>query len=457
MFTDAGRTPEADVSSQLTNPGYDWRVPKADDVLHRDDFIERLDRIRMANEQVWGTYSAEGQEMLEAYNQSVAFAHRAFDIFEGVSTEAATEYDWAFVVPARGRHASEVTDFLPVLDERFGATPDQVYRTVSHLAPTVIETYKGTSDLQGAVIYTPAYFDAAVDANDPRRQLEALAAARRRTIEAAQFARRRHQVGLIGLGAVLPGITSYGRSIREEGLVTTTGHGGTVHLVVQITEQAIASKRKAPRVGVLGLGAIGASSLAVLQSSPIIKEYVREFSVYDISSEKIAASSHQSEENTSVALVKAASEREVIERSDVLVAAVTDTLDLDEYERKTGGPIDLNGKIIIDDSQPGYFDRDQVEVRGGKLAWVVGSDHSADGFLHRTNGYRYGEVTGLSGKNAVWGCEAEVGVLALLAQHEKAVRGIVTPEVAQSIGKLCIDAGIRAAWPAQSFGKPVEF
>ena len=66
---------------------------------------------------------------------------------------------------------------------------------------------------------------------------------------------------VMGLGAVMPGMTSYGRKIHQEGLVTTTGHGGTVHLVAETVRNVSERLQSTPRVGILGLGSIGYSSL----------------------------------------------------------------------------------------------------------------------------------------------------------------------------------------------------
>ena len=146
----------------------------------------------------------------------------------------------------------------------------------------------------------------------------------------------------------------------------------------------------------------------------------------------------------------------LIRASDIIVTAVTDTIDLDAREQLTGIPIDLSGKIIIDDSQPGCFSRDQVEARGGTLVWVVGEDTTEQNAFKRMNGYNYGDTGGLFGERAVWGCEAEVGSIAMNGSFEFAVTSQVTPEIARKVGKVCFDSGIRVANPLQSFSQPVD-
>lgn len=440
------------VSRLLSRDNQDWSTPRAADTLHESAIIERFDRIKNANLEVLGEMSLEADIMLFDYEESVRFAIDAFKEYRSVS-KADETYDWGFFVPARGRHASEVAGFLPILSPQYGATPNQVHRTVAHLAPTKIETYQGTDTSCGMIVYVPAYFDNSSGADRARAFREEVPAARRRTIEAIQFARRRHNVALAGLGAVLPAITGYGRILQEPGLVTTTGHGGTVHLLSHLLEHAITSEKSEPRVGMLGLGSIGGSALSVLRESSIIDD-VRSVNLYDIDEEKMR---RYLTGGTEWAAITMRSVRELLNQSDIIVAAVTRVFDLDEMELADGRPINLEGKIIIDDSQPGCFDRDQVERRGGKLVWVVGSDNSESKFLHRTGGYTFGDETGLYGKGASWGCEAEAGALATLGRYDLGLTTEVSPEKVHEIGKVMDEANIDAAWPPQSFGRPVEF
>jgi len=440
------------VSNLLEKDERQWWTPSVTDALDRSVILERFERIRDANLSVLGAHGVDAAAMLEDYERSVIFAHNAFDEFEAPDASLDEKFDWAFMVPARGRHASEVTDFLPILDASYGATPDQVHRTVAHLAPTKIETYRGNDDIRGMILYTPAYFNASITTDRARAHQEVMAA-QRRVSEAAHLVRQRHAVGLVGLGAVLPAVTQFGNKIKEEGLVTTTGHGGTVHLVSQIVEQAILSRRTESRIGMLGLGSIGSSSLDVLRQSPL-RDHIRSFGLYDIDPSAVQRNFHAADTKP---VFTTLSERQLLSQADIIVTAVTDSIDLDEIERRDGRLIDLEGKIIVDDSQPGCFSREQVEARGGKLVWVVGSDQSDSSFLHRESGYTYGNETGLYGEGASWGCEAEAGALATLGLAELAVKSRVTPEIAREIGKVCFDAGIRAAWPPQSFGQPVEF
>ena len=138
------------------------------------------------------------------------------------------------------------------------------------------------------------------------------------------------------------------------------------------------------------------------------------------------------------------------------MTAITERIDLDEEEKISGKPIELFGKTIIDDSQPGCFDRAQVEARGGRLVWVVGEDTSEQQAFKRLGGYGYGEAAGLYGDKAVWGCEAEAGSIAMSRSYDHAVNTQVSSEIARKVGKICFDAGVRVSSPLQSFGQPVD-
>lgn len=153
------------------------------------------------------------------------------------------------------------------------------------------------------------------------------------------------------------------------------------------------------------------------------------------------------------------SSAEVLRASNIIVTAVTGSIDLDHAEYDD---IDLTGRVIIDDSQPGCFDRRQIEKRGGKLLWVVGEDGSDSHFITRdglyTDGtpYNYGDTSGLHGLHAEFACGQEAAVIARFGAYDRAIAGPVTPEGTQRISALFSDAGVRVA-PFQAYGQPVAF
>jgi len=140
--------------------------------------------------------------------------------------------------------------------------------------------------------------------------------------------------------------------------------------------------------------------------------------------------------------------RDALGASAVVLSAVTSPLDLDVID--PGHALDLEGTLLIDDSVPGSLDPDQVEGRRGMLCWVIGADETRSRAITRRN-INYGDH-GLVRKSDLWGCEAELGALALSGRDDLVVNEPVTPEVARSVGKLFDEVGVVVA-PFQRFGR----
>ncbi|HEU5187862.1 MAG TPA: hypothetical protein VFT87_05175, partial [Candidatus Saccharimonadales bacterium] len=139
----------------------------------------------------------------------------------------------------------------------------------------------------------------------------------------------------------------------------------------------------------------------------------------------------------------------VIHNSNIIASAITERIDLDSIDPEA--KLDLTGKVFIDDSQPGCFDRAQIEQRGGHLLWVVG--HDPKGRVSRVHGYTFGTEEGLVG-DSNWGCELEAWLIAKTGRRDLALRGPVTPEKVRAIGEAMKREGIKAG-PFQSFGRLV--
>lgn len=452
---------EAEISQQLSldRDREHWSVPTAAETPKRERIIQKLDWIRAANLDVLGPQSSRAMRVEENYNTSRDFVEHAYKEFEAEGRSEAA-FEWGFLVPVRGdeskgnEYASEVTKWLPLLDPSNGVGPMELQRTVANLPPVKIEEYAGTGDMQGGIIFVPAYFDPYTFHHAPRTFVsEIIPAVQRRTSEAARLARQRYGMSLIGLGAVLPVSTKFGNSIQEPGLTATTGHAGTVYLVHETVKAVAEMYQEAPRVGVLGLGSIGGSSLDMLRHSDI-NQAVRSYVIYDHDQHKTAA--HFASRNGEV-VIWARSELELLRHSDIIVTAITEAIDLDALEIQTGSPIRLDGKVIIDDSQPGCFSREQVEARGGKLVWVVGQDNSSSRFLRRLGGYRFGDVSGFAFDAAAWGCEIEASALAVAGRKDLATNSPVKHQAAIHVGGVASDVGMGVSNPLQSFGQTVEF
>jgi hypothetical protein len=287
----------------------------------------------------------------------------------------------------------------------------------------------------------------------PRRQYQRWKLGRlasRNINETARFIREQLGANVAGLGAIIPSITKFGTTIKQEGLTTTTGHGGTVHLIVETAKKIIEDTNlpQDAKIGVIGsAGSIGYSSVDVIASS------LPEFGIttYDKNEVRLQQLIHEHPHENRINIEN--NVIDVLRSSHVIVAAVTTKIDLSVDDPNS--ELDLRGKYIIDDSQPGCFDREQIEARGGKLLWVVGEDGSDDKFLTRDNGYNFGDEAGIRGTSAIWGCEAEAGVIAASGEYNKALRERVNPRHARIIGELCTAHSVTIA-PYQSFGQPVQ-
>jgi hypothetical protein len=214
-----------------------------------------------------------------------------------------------------------------------------------------------------------------------------------------------------------------------------------------LNETSIQSRGKMGVIG--GAGSIGwSTTVAALEMIDGHEIYT-----YD---KRIADLKTQASLSTRIKVAPTAAD--VLRDANIIVAAVTGKIDLaaDEF-----AGLDLNGKVIIDDSQPGCFDKEQVEARGGKLVWVVGEDASDRQFITRdglhTDGvpYNYGDNAGLYGRASEFGCGQEAAVIAAHRAYDRAVTGPVTPQNVREIGELFEDSGVRVA-PFQAYGQPVR-
>jgi hypothetical protein len=251
---------------------------------------------------------------------------------------------------------------------------------------------------------------------------------------------------IVGLGATLPAYTNFGKSIDVEGITTTTGHGGTVQLVESTIDRALEedhiTSEQLRNIGVLGLGSIGFSFAHVLGEK---YKDSSGFYIYDKDERGKGINDRALAHLRSIGvkdITIASSEREVLERSGVIVSAV-----------KNGGPFaesvfpaSLEGKLIVDDSQPSAFNYMDVFNRGGTAAWPIGT--SENGFVRRASwgfgsmGHPNLDLFGCESEAwAIWKDYTERGDVALTS----ALRGPVNPENMKPIASLFRDLGIVAS------------
>lgn len=386
-------------------------------------------------EQLDGSKNAPSEDIV----RTRSFVASVFSEFE--SGEQLEKVRFAFVIPTRASRGveeywEEVYDFLPALKY---LSKGDAFKVLSSLPPFRIEMYgeKG-SHSSGVLVFCPLFNDMV---KDIKSKLALKRMVTKRINDTIDFAHRRFDVEYVGLGATLPKLTKYGKTIKAD-VVTTTGHAGTVYLIIEqvraLINERILSGAQPPRIGFIGGGAIGlASMLQIAALYPDLQYliYDKRPNINKINKKKLRASASNSE--------IASSNRELLEQSDIIVSAITSTIDI--------SGLDISGKTIVDDSQPGSFNRDQVFNSGGELIWVVGHDSSKESFVTRRQGYSYGPH-GLHSNADIWGCEAEVAAIARFDNPAMAVKNAVTPQDVETIGKAFRELGLGLA-EKQSHGQ----
>ncbi len=366
---------------------------------------------------------------------------------EWTSEENLGNGSFAFMVPTRAERengfAPEYKPFYPLISH-IGSRLGQLMLVGT--PPFVVDRYsKGEngSGEQGVMLFAPVFGDMMTDIKDP----EELGSTFNQAIEdAVKFARDRLGVSSVGLGAILPAVTNFGRTINVEGVKTTTGHGGTIHLINETISQAAQQgiiDEDIRNIGVIGLGSIGASVADVVADQYPDANLV----LCDTNPEKVARtidSLNLPEGRYRVA--DSALSMLAMKDCKVIICATTTPVNIPEQVLNSGSQsID---RLIVDDSQPTAVNPiDAKNNAGAYVAWPIGS--SSDTRLHREN-FDYGDLGPIG--NGVWGCEAEA--FTTWMQPELALRGPVTPETAKRISDAATDLGIGAA-ALQCYGKYV--
>jgi predicted amino acid dehydrogenase len=380
----------------------------------------------------------------KAVVQTRFFINLVFDQFE--SKERLTKnYGFIFAVPTRisrtsKLYASEATHFVPIIKY---LDQSMRQRFISGLPPAVIdEYYDKDGKAVGAVLFVPLFIDMLTDV---RNRLRLKLIVNRIIRDVAKFAHHNLGAEIVGLGATLPKLTRYGNDIRTKGLLTTTGHGGTVYMIYKIYKEIETKYKIAPDVlvGVVGCGAIGEASAALLLATyPDIRIIMHDRRPQQ--QQQVVARLRKKYGDRAF---EAHSNVEVLTKARVIVSAITSRIQIPPG-------VDLKGKVIIDDSQPGSFNGRQVRERGGTLVWVVAHDNTKNSIITRPSGYRFGD-DGLLNVGDIWGCEAEVAALWMTKRFDLALNDAVTPESALAIGAEMDKVGVSIAkWQYQ--GKPVE-
>lgn len=452
-------------------PGNETYTMHSEELAH-----SKIDEVYEA---VYHETDADRSEILTKRDQSHEFIDKGFKDFRKTGEQIlGRKIDRVFMVPMRSDrlnedYASESTPFVPLFDPQLGVSSDIRMRAMYGYPPMVLDMYTKSENEResGAIVLAPVYNDMEQDIAPDKtpEQIMSLRAIGGFVIaEATIFAHNKIGAEVIGLGATLPGITKFGSMLRlipgAEELVTTTGHGGTVHMIVETAKKVIEQTKTETHgeIGVIGgAGSIGWSSIGSILDNDLMKDFT--IHSYDIREQRFSERLNSAEGEDVRGRIKLADDPiDVLRKTNLIVCAITDQINLDELDPTRA--LDLTGKVIIDDSQPGCFDLDQVESRGGKLVWVVGEDKSDSQFVTRDGlhsretpkvGYNYGVKSGLYGPASEFACGQEAAVIAKYQAYDDAIRGPVTAEGTRAIGRYLLDSQIVPA-PWQAFGRSVQ-
>lgn len=394
-----------------------------------------------------------------------AFVDSAFTMYGERSHTGRVHDDsdgsFAFVVPVRlsrerPEYGKEVEGAIPA----FRYLPNELRADMLvGLPPLIIDRYERAADgKQGYIVMAPIYTDNLNDMeHSPRATLKI---ARPKINDAVDFAQERLGVEIVALGAVIPALTNYGKSVTNTNVIVTNGHGGTAYIVKETVRAAVennlVSADAIKKIGMLGLGSIG-YSIAHLIASEFPGSELR---VFDTSANKVDRVLKTIQDGNIIAAKDGA---ELIDKSDIIISAIVGQIDLqDEAHHR----INMKDKLVVDDGQPAAFDRKQVTARDALLTWPIGHDTLK---LIVRNDFDYGTM--YDSKRDLFGCEAEGATLALYAQDmrnrglpDQVVRNVlekvaicsaVTPRMARLMGVLFRHkSGVGVAYP-QAFGYPV--
>lgn len=395
---------------------------------------------------------AVSEDEIEA---SRLFVESSFAMYEEMPEDGTPHEDvdgsFAFVVPTRlsrknTEYGEEVEPIMPVL--RY--LPNELRAAFAvGLPPLILDTYSRDEDgKRGYLVLAPIWTDMMEDL-DLGQAYEAAVA---RVNDTVNFAYSRLGAEIQGLGAIIPALTSFGQTIENPNVITTTGHGGTIQLIMETLERAAKEEYieegQLKKIGVLGLGSIG-YSIADITRSNFPDAEIR---VYDTRTEKTAKVAE------AIGAIATESEVEVIRDSEVIISAVTSHIDVEALGLTSA---DLEGKLIVDDSQPCSFSPEQIKKLGGTVAWVIG--HNG---IERSS-YNFGGSMA-DAKKEIFGCEAEAATMAeyyadlrragMSTEEAKdevrkiALRSPVTPDKVRPIAELFQEYNVEAA-PLQAFGK----
>ena len=359
-------------------------------------------------------------------SQGVDFLARHMETGEAMPEEVLDD--------ANNRYASEIVQFLPLTRHLDPTTRQQLF---AMMPPFIFESYAPTEDTErGIVVFSPVFPDMLMGGENFGNSKRI---ARDIVNDTVGFVNRRYGVDFVGLGAMLPGVTRYGKTIDVEGVETTTGHAGTVWLLSETVKKVSSAVQERDgatpeSVSVLGAGSIGfAFAEYTLQNDENVS-----VNIYDTNEATLARVGHELKErfgDSRVRIVDSANELAL--HSRVLVSAVTSRETTQNYDSEL-----LEGLTIVEDSEPGAFPWEEFEAKGARVVGVIGSAHPnpTHRFEREMGLNRYGGS--LAGDRDGYGCELELWSLESTKRRDLRVASRVTMQDVQAISEQMVAAGI---------------
>lgn len=249
--------------------------------------------------------------------------------------------DFAFFV-----HARTARDILCTYPHLAGHDEDAIYDTFDrhpvHVA-SPIRVRLGSKTLHGELIGVPLH---------PKRYREQLRSVRASVVEALRYCKTR-RVKIVGLGALLPSMTQYGRALvdHSDSVGITTGHSFTACCIAQHVRRVEELLNSAQSVAIIGAaGSTGRAAISALMQDGV----ARRMTLVDLP-ERLPglAKSLQPQDNE----MRLSSDLLDIRRSSVVVCVTNSPTAILRSEHLSPGC------IVIDDAQPENITFETVRER----------------------------------------------------------------------------------------------
>jgi hypothetical protein len=430
-----------------------FEEPRQWGVYDRSSYMAKMERACRA-------LGATGMVPEEAIQQTYAFAEGAWDMFEGKSTPRHNG-SHIFAIPTfvsswdDGRYNSEITTCYPIAEYVDSKT---LVDLVAGVPPLIIDSYPARDGAQGHILFAPVMPDLFADLGFAG----GMRMANQIVNDTFRFGREKIGATVGGAGATLPLAVRLGEGITVEGIQPTTGHAATIEIARQDVRTVVVEKGGVPenKIGIVGArGSIGRAMLRILLDEyPNVKFVITDLDFADRNSDSLitpnvgAFQRDFAEYANRITIVPSA--EEVLQEAKIVVSAVTTPIDVSKMA------VDLGETVLVEDSQPTAFDREDFEAKGGKMIGVVAEDYTEDGRYTRIGGFRYGRL-GVMGVRYQFACESETIAVYEAAREdgvhpkEYATVGRVTNRHVPVMGRLLTRRGIAMARQLQSDGRPV--